>query len=336
MSSARKAQTLATNTRGIQKSETTMKILLADDMPELLSLMQKQFENLGHAVVTAENGEEAFKLAQTQPDFDLICSDIKMPVLDGLELLEKLRVAENDTPVVLITGGADLETSIKALKLGALDFIVRPIQDKVIKEALNRIEMALSVERESIDAASMVTHQATTLITDSHLANVGKIVGYFNRQLHNICSISDLDSKKIAICLQECLTNAIIQGNFNITSAVKEADWNAYDRLIREAEQQEQQYMKQVRIQFEMLENNIQFEISDEGMGFDPHDLPDPADPQNWVKLSGRGIIFVRSFMDTVAWNEIGNSIRISKQFRIADSPSIKPLNRPIPITTPT
>jgi len=335
MSSTSNAQGLATFSQTEKKSETRMKILLADDLPELLAIMTKQLENLGHEVVNAKNGEEAFKLAQTHSDFDLICSDIKMPVLNGLELLEKLRLAENDTPVVLVTGAADLKTSIQALKLGALDFIVKPIQDKAFQESLERIEMALTIERESIDAASMVTRQAITLVTESRLSNISKIVGYFNRQLHNICAISDLDSKKIAICLQECLTNAIIHGNFDITSAVKEQDWNIYDKLIREAEKQEQQYMKQVKIQFEMLENTIQFEISDEGMGFDPHDLPDPADPLNWVKLSGRGIIFVRSFMDTVAWNEIGNSIRIAKQFRISERPNIKPLNRPIPMSPP-
>lgn len=309
-----------------------MKILLADDVQALLCTMAEQLESLGHEVVTASNGEQAFKLAQTHKDFDLICSDIKMPVLNGLELLEKLRVAENDTPVVLVTGEADLETSIKALKLGALDFIVRPIRGKAIEEALDRIETALTIERESIDAATMVTHQTTTLVINSQLANIGKIVGYFNQQLHNICSISDLDSNKIAICLQECLTNAIIHGNFNITSAVKEADWNVYDELIRQAETEQEQYQKKIKIQFELSENSLQFEITDEGVGFDPHDLPDPADPHNWGKLSGRGIIFVRTFMDAVAWNEIGNSIHISKQFRITDQPCIKPLNRPIPI----
>ena len=296
-----------------------MRILLVDDEAEILAIISEYLELLGHDITTASNGQEALDLfpkhRELGQEFDLVFTDIKMPVMDGLTFLEKLRLKDDPTSVVLVSGQGDLESSIKALKLGALDFIVKPIHLKNIEEIVNKIESAIAVELESLNATSLITEQTIVLESESKLSNVRNIIGFFNRQLQDICTIFDLDAQKLALCLQECLTNAIIHGNLKVDSNLKEENWSEFDNLIRERESQSEYASKRITVKFMLSKSSVIFEVIDEGTGFDPQTLPSPYNPESWLKLSGRGILFIRSYMDNVEWNTVGNSIKITKQF---------------------
>lgn len=293
-----------------------MKILLVDDEPEILEILREFLEIKSHEVTTASNGKQALDLVLSQNDFDLVFSDIKMPEMDGLTFLEKARNNDLNIPVILISGQGDLETSIRALKLGALDFIVKPVYLKSVDEALQKIETAIAVEKETLSALSLLEEQKVTLACESNLSHIRKIISYFNKYTQDICANYGLDGNKIAICLQECLTNAIIHGNFGVDSNMKEQDWAAFDNLIKEKENLAEYAEKMVHIRFEHTPDKLKFDITDAGEGFDPRELPDPTDPESWLKLSGRGILFIRSYMDEVKWNDVGNRIVMIKFLR--------------------
>lgn len=290
-----------------------MNVLLVDDEPEILEILTDFLELKNHTVTTAANGREALELVLAENSFDIAFSDIKMPEMDGLTFLEKIRSNEVQLPVILVSGQGDLESSIRALKLGALDFIVKPVYLKTLDEALRKIENALAAERETVTAQELVKDQSLTLSCSSQLGQIRQIISYFNKQTEDICSYFGLDSNKVAICLQECLTNAIIHGNLCVESGLKETDWAAFDNLIKERENQPSYGGRNVSVRFEQTPTLIRFTVSDEGDGFDPAALPDPNNPESWLKLSGRGILFIRSYMDEVHWNDSGNVIAITK-----------------------
>ena len=99
-----------------------MLLLLVDDDPELLDSLGLVLELSGHIVVKAHNGEEAWDTFSESPGlFDAILTDINMPYLDGIELLNRIRNHEYDVPVVVITGHGDLDLCLQALKLSAYD-----------------------------------------------------------------------------------------------------------------------------------------------------------------------------------------------------------------------
>ena len=290
-----------------------MNILLVDDEPDILEILREFLELRTHTVTTASNGKEALDLVLAQDDFDLVFSDIKMPEMDGLTFLEKVRNNNLNIPVILISGQGDLESSIRALKLGALDFIVKPVYLKAVDEALLRIDTAIAVEQETLSAMAFLDEQSLSLHCDSKLGHVRRVVSYFSKFTRDICASYSLDVNKIAICLQEGLTNAIIHGNFGVQSSMKEDDWSAFDELIKQRELEPAYSDKQVRVDFLQTPEKLEFRVTDEGNGFNPADLPDPTDPESWLRLSGRGILFIRSYMDEVQWNEIGNQITMTK-----------------------
>lgn len=290
-----------------------MNVLLVDDEPDILAIVREFLEFEKHTVLTASNGQEALNIALSNPDLDVAFSDLKMPVMDGLAFLEKLRIHENELPVVLVSGQGDLESTIRALKLGALDFILKPVHLKSLADAIKKIETVLEARQDSNSAVRMVQDQRIVLSCDSQLGNVRKIISYLNKHTQDLCESFGLDDRKISICLQECLTNAIVHGNFGLQSDLKEEDWAHFDALIKQRQEEEHYSQKQVRVTFELKKDSIQFEIVDEGEGFDPSVLTDPSDPESWLKLSGRGILFIRSYMDTVSWNATGNGILMRK-----------------------
>jgi len=291
-----------------------MKILLVDDEPEILDVIAEFLELKGHAVETASNGKSGLDMVLGHNDFDLVFSDIGMPEMDGLALLEKIRSNEIDTPVILISGQGDVSNTIRALQLGALDFIVKPVYLKSVEEALDKIETVMAAERENKAAVELISEQKVVMSFASDLNKIRNVISYFNRYTQDLCGVFDLEANKLAICLQECLTNAIIHGNFKVESRLKEEDWSAFDQLIRERQADAELGGKKVFITLHQTPQALTFEVRDEGEGFDPAILPDPTHPESWLKLSGRGILFIRSYIDEVTWNDVGNSITMVKR----------------------
>jgi len=291
-----------------------MKILLVDDEPEILDVIAEFLELKGHAVETASNGKSGLDMVLGHNDFDLVFSDIGMPEMDGLALLEKIRSNEIDTPVILISGQGDVSNTIRALQLGALDFIVKPVYLKSVEEALDKIETVMAAERENKAAVELISEQKVVMSFARDLNKIRNVISYFNRYTQDLCGVFDLEANKLAICLQECLTNAIIHGNFKVESRLKEEDWSAFDQLIRERQADAELGGKKVFITQHQTPQALTFEVRDEGEGFDPAILPDPTHPESWLKLSGRGILFIRSYIDEVTWNDVGNSITMVKR----------------------
>ena len=102
------------------------KILIIDDERGIRNTLKEILADEGHEVEVAENGKQGLEMAQAKA-YDLIFSDIKMPEMDGMELLTALREAEIDCPVVMISGHGTIETAVECIKKGAFDFIIKPI-----------------------------------------------------------------------------------------------------------------------------------------------------------------------------------------------------------------
>jgi PAS domain S-box-containing protein len=113
------------------------KILLIDDEEANVRLLAMSLRSDGHDVLTALSGEEGLKIFQ-QENPELVLTDIKMPGMDGIEVLQRIKELEPDAEVIIITGHGDIDNAIEALKLGASDFISKPIRDEVLSVALKR------------------------------------------------------------------------------------------------------------------------------------------------------------------------------------------------------
>lgn len=127
------------------------KILIIDDERPTLHMFRLFLNAYGYQVLTAESGEEGIQVFQNEkPPF--VLTDVKMPGMDGIEVLKRIKEIEPITEVIVITGHGDMDLAIKALSLDATDFINKPIQrhalDQALKRAKGRLCLARSDENE--------------------------------------------------------------------------------------------------------------------------------------------------------------------------------------------
>ena len=118
-------------------------ILIVDDEANTLASLARAFRLAGHEAVVCDNADRALELARTKP-FDLILSDVVMPRRDGLTLLEDLKAAGVTAPVVMMSGQAHIEMAVRATRLGALDFLEKPLSTEKL---LVTVENALKLTR---------------------------------------------------------------------------------------------------------------------------------------------------------------------------------------------
>lgn len=115
------------------------KILLIDDEEANVRVLSMSLRSDGHEVVSALSGESGLDIFKME-DPELVLTDIKMPGMDGIEVLKRIKAEQPDAEVIIITGHGDIDNAIEALKFGASDFINKPVRDDVLAVAIQRAQ----------------------------------------------------------------------------------------------------------------------------------------------------------------------------------------------------
>ena len=125
---------------------TSRKILVIDDDKPTLNMFEFFLEAYGHMVLLAENGTEGLKLFETRKPV-IVFTDIKMPGMDGLAVLDKIKGQAPETEVIIMTGHGDMDLAVEALNHEATDFINKPISRSALEAALHRAQERLNVAK---------------------------------------------------------------------------------------------------------------------------------------------------------------------------------------------
>ncbi|HEX9801967.1 MAG TPA: response regulator, partial [Gammaproteobacteria bacterium] len=124
------------------------RILVVDDEAKMRRILELSLKNMGHEVAQAGDGVEALAALDTTP-FDLVLTDLRMPRMDGIELLRKLRERGEEIPVIVLTAYGTIETAVEAMKCGASDYIIRPFEIETVELAVSRALAMSAVQREN-------------------------------------------------------------------------------------------------------------------------------------------------------------------------------------------
>src|SRR4030095_1149267 len=147
-------------------------ILIVDDEQSYRQLLSLVFEGDGHTIRTASNGREALALLQSEPA-DVVISDVRMPDMDGIEMLSSVRESQPDLGVVLMTAFASVETAREAFKLGADDFIQKPFDVEELKLIVKKTleKQALINENRAFKRAQREEHRRKLGEDAGHLSD---------------------------------------------------------------------------------------------------------------------------------------------------------------------
>jgi DNA-binding response OmpR family regulator len=291
-----------------------MKVLVVEDDPPSRIYFMDTVVALGYECIGAENGKIALeKWESFQPDF--ILSDIRMPVMDGLELLEAVRRRDSDVIVVMATAFGSEEYTIKALRLGAHDYLKKPVRHEELGRTLKKYARLIEDRSMQQDVAAMVVRRECDLVFDNNLGLVGKTADYLMRETGN--RLSRRDRTAVLLGLGELLMNAVEHGNLGITyeekSEAMDKSLQDLDRLYRERGGSPELATRKVWVEFVMNDRFAEWRITDEGAGFDWREMPDPTAPENLMASHGRGILLCRMQFDELEFLGKGNMVRVRK-----------------------
>ena len=151
-------------------------LLLVDDEDDIRDVLKLPLEDLGYDVLMAENAETALAIFRKEKPA-IVLTDIKMPGMDGIELLREIKKDSPDTEVIMITGHGDMNLAIKSLKYEATDFIIKPINVDALEIALGRVEEKISTRQKLLE----YTRNLETLIQEKtelqdHLSSLGLMI----------------------------------------------------------------------------------------------------------------------------------------------------------------
>ncbi len=152
---------------------------MVDDEEGIRKVLSISLSDIGYDVFTAENGEQALSIFK-DINPPIVLTDIKMPGMDGIELLQKIKHENPDTEVIMITGHGDMDLAIKSLKYDATDFITKPIRDDALEIALKRardkIGMRQKLREYTENLETLVREKSARLIEVERQAAVGQAV----------------------------------------------------------------------------------------------------------------------------------------------------------------
>jgi len=292
-------------------------VLVVDDAAVDRKLVGGLLAKGGLSVQFAASGEEALeRLPAVSPG--VVVTDLVMPGMSGLELVSRLVASHPGIPVILMTGKGSEDTAVKALKAGAASYVPK---GSLHQHLLTTVQDVL----EMVDDRSSHTQLMTCLRRGQFQFTLGHDAGLIPLVINHVQSLvtsvglcDEASVIRVCIALEEALRNALFHGNLELTSEQREGDPDEYQKLIDARTSKAPYADRHLQVTIEVTPTAGRFVIRDQGPGFDPDKLPDPTDPENIEKVSGRGLLLMRTFMDEVSFNETGNEVTMIKRCQAA------------------
>jgi signal transduction histidine kinase len=167
------------------------RILVIDDEKATLAMLGLLLRAYGYTVLTAENAAEGLEAFEKEKPL-VVLTDIKMPGMDGIQLLRKIKELNQDAEVIMITGHGDIELAIQSMKFEATDFITKPINSDVLEIALKRVNekiaMKAAIRNYTENLEKLVEEKSRKLVEAERLAAVGQTVAGLAHAIKNVTS----------------------------------------------------------------------------------------------------------------------------------------------------
>ena len=260
----------------------------------------------GMRVVCAKAGEEALDLFLRETP-DIVITDLMMPGMDGLQLMERVRAGNPEIPVVMMTGHGSEDTAVAALRGGAASYV--PKKD-LLQDLAQTVEWALAAAAPPANPGRLFActeRFEATFVLRNDPGLIHALVSHLQGCLVPMGICNEAERIQVGIALAEALSNALFHGNLEMEPALREEGHDRYVEAARGRCKERPYSERSIHVTASVCPEEARYSIRDEGKGFDPSRVPDPRDPANIAKGSGRGLLLMHAFMDEVRHNAQGN-----------------------------
>ncbi len=265
----------------------------------------------------ASDGSVALEMIGNSPP-DIVVTDLHMPRINGLQLVESIHSDYPGVPVVLITGQGSEELAVTALKHGAASYVPKTVLARdLLPTVMNVLSVARSDENyERMQSCWMENRSSFVLENDYQL--IAPLVSMLQQTMAGMRLFDETQRVQLAVALEEALSNALYHGNLELTTdELSAVEYDLFDsdasNAVDERKNASPYRDRKIYLESIITRSEARFVVRDEGPGFDHASLPAP----NELVASdegGRGITHMRLFVDEVAFNESGNEVTLVKR----------------------
>lgn len=156
--------------------------------------------------------------------------------------------------------------------------------------------------------------QELRLSMPSHRRFITPVVTMLQEFCERYGSVEKQELVRIGVALEEALVNSVVHGNLEISSSLRDQDDGSFEKMIALRQEKSPYRQRRVEVIARCWLGEVSFTITDEGTGFDPSGIPNPLDGDFANRLHGRGMLIMRSFMDSVVYNDTGNQVTLTKR----------------------
>lgn len=294
-------------------------VLIVDDSAtdrELVSSVLQTDNNLN--IIEAVNAKKALEVIRRETP-DLVLTDLVMPDMDGLTLTESIRQDYPALPVILMTAHGNEETVVKALRTGAASYVPKR---EILNELMTTVTGVLEIVQASQQQQQVLTcmvQSETSYVLGNDTDLIQPLTAEIQRELVRLEIGDKNDGVQVAVAFYEAIMNAMYHGNLDLSSDMLQQNNNAFWELAAKRRRQAPYRDRRVFITVRHTRSEAVYIVRDEGDGFNPNEVADPVEMENLDKLSGRGLLLIRTFMSEVTHNDQGNEITMTFRKQSAD-----------------
>ena len=273
------------------------------------------------SLLSVDCGQKAIDSIESETP-DLIITDLQMPGMNGLELVEQIKSQGCSAPVILMTGFGTQQIAVQALKAGAASYVPKSALDKHLVETVKHVLSVSQWQRNQyrVPTTLDVLESHFTLENDPSL--ISPLIAYLQNQLETMRLSNQLQITRIGMAIYESLTYAIYHGNLELETDLRQSDEAIFCRLAVERRGDEPYASRRVRFSSRFSDTEVRFVVSDDGSGNKPSERQNSIDAINLEGIEGRGLLLIHSFMDEVTHNLQGNEITMVKRVLARNSDS--------------
>jgi len=287
------------------------RVLVVEDSRTQAQHIQLLLEEVPYHVDVAGDGAVAMQMiGAAEPD--IVLTDLEMPNVNGLQLVEAVRDEYPWIPVVLMTAHGSEQIAASALSRGAASYIPKTHLVEDVVPTLQRILDLTTVHRQTAKAFERLTRLELHFEIDNDPAFIAPVIGYLNDVTELQRLYDPTERMRVGVALQEACLNAIYHGNLDVDSDLRQEDEKIYHDRIAERRTEAPYCDRRVYVDVVFSPTEATYTVRDEGRGFNPAAVADPE--LNLDRIGGRGLLLIRTFMDAVRHNATGNAITMVKR----------------------
>jgi CheY-like chemotaxis protein len=295
------------------------KILVAEDSPTQAIQIRHILTAAGFEVETAANGEEALRAIERQPP-DLVLTDLDMPKMNGLQLVEAVHRRFARVPVVLMTAFGNDEVAARALEAGAASYVPKRNLEKDLLETLRDLLAVVAANRELARLSEFLTGQDARYQIGNNVASIPSIVAHVQAELAELKFADENERIRVGVALSAAMRNAIHCGNLELTTMC-ESDGlelsggdRALDRLVAERSAQAPYRDRNAWLESRLARGEAVFIVGHQGPGYDPRPMLGGNDVAHLGSDAEGGWVLVKNFMDEVTLDAEGKQLTMTKR----------------------